>query len=66
MISVSITETVIVHVAVITIPSLFVFSPIIFAGTCVPEFSQLRVPDAHAISDLAMYNYKEVLLYLIQ
>ncbi|KAG8583283.1 hypothetical protein GDO81_008355 [Engystomops pustulosus] len=27
---------------------------------CVPEFSQLRVPDAHAISDLAMYNYKEV------
>lgn len=28
--------------------------------TCVPEFSQLRVPDAHAISDLAMYNYKEM------
>ncbi|KAG8583284.1 hypothetical protein GDO81_008355 [Engystomops pustulosus] len=27
---------------------------------CVPEFSQLRVPDAHAISDLAMYNYKEM------
>ncbi|XP_040285233.1 kynurenine 3-monooxygenase [Bufo bufo] len=27
---------------------------------CVPEFSQIRVPDAHAISDLAMYNYKEM------
>ncbi|KAM5164510.1 kynurenine 3-monooxygenase [Mantella aurantiaca] len=27
---------------------------------CVPEFSRLRVPDAHAISDLAMYNYKEM------
>ncbi|XP_069090608.1 kynurenine 3-monooxygenase isoform X2 [Pleurodeles waltl] len=26
---------------------------------CLPEFSRLRVPDAHAISDLAMYNYKE-------
>ncbi|MEE6510022.1 hypothetical protein FKM82_029029, partial [Ascaphus truei] len=29
-------------------------------GICVPEFSRLRVIDAHAISDLAMYNYKEV------
>ncbi|KAM8952943.1 kynurenine 3-monooxygenase [Pelodytes ibericus] len=27
---------------------------------CLPEFSRLRVPDAHAISDLAMYNYKEM------
>ncbi|XP_053567128.1 kynurenine 3-monooxygenase [Bombina bombina] len=27
---------------------------------CLPEFSKLRVPDAHAISDLAMYNYKEM------
>ncbi|XP_072265191.1 kynurenine 3-monooxygenase [Pyxicephalus adspersus] len=27
---------------------------------CVPKFSRLRVPDAHAISDLAMYNYKEM------
>lgn len=27
---------------------------------CIPEFSRLRVPDAHAISDLAMYNYKEM------
>ncbi|KAM4677544.1 kynurenine 3-monooxygenase [Discoglossus pictus] len=28
--------------------------------TCLPEFSKHRVPDAHAISDLAMYNYKEM------
>ncbi|XP_075720467.1 kynurenine 3-monooxygenase isoform X2 [Rhinoderma darwinii] len=28
--------------------------------TCTHEFSRLRVPDAHAISDLAMYNYKEM------
>ncbi|XP_069463749.1 kynurenine 3-monooxygenase isoform X2 [Ambystoma mexicanum] len=27
---------------------------------CLPEFSRIRVPDAHAISDLAMYNYKEM------
>uniref|UniRef100_A0A8C5MTQ3 Kynurenine 3-monooxygenase n=1 Tax=Leptobrachium leishanense TaxID=445787 RepID=A0A8C5MTQ3_9ANUR len=27
---------------------------------CLPEFSRLRVPDAHAISDLAMYNYREM------
>ncbi|XP_030052278.1 kynurenine 3-monooxygenase isoform X1 [Microcaecilia unicolor] len=27
---------------------------------CLLEFSRLRVPDAHAISDLAMYNYKEM------
>lgn len=29
-------------------------------GACLPEFSRLRVPDDHAISDLAMYNYVEV------
>lgn len=29
-------------------------------GTCLLEFSRLRVPDDHAISDLAMYNYIEV------
>lgn len=29
-------------------------------GACLPEFSRLRVPDDHAISDLAMYNYIEV------
>lgn len=29
-------------------------------GVCLPEFSRLRVPDDHAISDLAMYNYVEV------
>ncbi|XP_054850561.1 kynurenine 3-monooxygenase isoform X2 [Eublepharis macularius] len=27
---------------------------------CLPEFSKLRVPDDHAISDLAMYNYIEM------
>ncbi|XP_072123133.1 kynurenine 3-monooxygenase isoform X2 [Mobula birostris] len=27
---------------------------------CLPEFSRLRVPDDHAISDLAMYNYVEM------
>ncbi|KFZ56238.1 Kynurenine 3-monooxygenase, partial [Podiceps cristatus] len=29
-------------------------------GTCLSEFSRLRVPDDHAISDLAMYNYIEM------
>uniref|UniRef100_A0A8C9EJH0 Kynurenine 3-monooxygenase n=1 Tax=Pavo cristatus TaxID=9049 RepID=A0A8C9EJH0_PAVCR len=29
-------------------------------GACLPEFSRLRVPDDHAISDLAMYNYTEM------
>ncbi|XP_053143297.1 kynurenine 3-monooxygenase isoform X2 [Hemicordylus capensis] len=29
-------------------------------GICLPEFSRLRVPDDHAISDLAMYNYIEM------
>lgn len=29
-------------------------------GACLPEFTRLRVPDDHAISDLAMYNYIEV------
>ncbi|XP_014344354.1 kynurenine 3-monooxygenase [Latimeria chalumnae] len=27
---------------------------------CLPEFSKLRVPDDHAIADLAMYNYIEM------
>uniref|UniRef100_UPI00398ECD0F kynurenine 3-monooxygenase n=1 Tax=Pristiophorus japonicus TaxID=55135 RepID=UPI00398ECD0F len=27
---------------------------------CLPEFSRLRVPDDHAIADLAMYNYVEM------
>ncbi|XP_072851487.1 kynurenine 3-monooxygenase isoform X3 [Pogona vitticeps] len=27
---------------------------------CLPEFSRLRVPDDHAISDLSMYNYTEM------
>lgn len=29
-------------------------------GMCLPEFSRLRIPDDHAISDLSMYNYIEV------
>ncbi|KAJ6665370.1 hypothetical protein lerEdw1_004419 [Lerista edwardsae] len=29
-------------------------------SVCLPEFSRLRVPDDHAISDLAMYNYVEM------
>ncbi|XP_043913970.1 kynurenine 3-monooxygenase [Protopterus annectens] len=29
-------------------------------GTCLPEFSRLRVPDDQAIVDLAMYNYVEM------
>ncbi|XP_026563427.1 kynurenine 3-monooxygenase isoform X1 [Pseudonaja textilis] len=29
-------------------------------GVCLPMFSKLRVPDDHAISDLAMYNYIEM------
>lgn len=33
---------------------------LLLPGTCLPEFSRLRVPDDHAISDLAMYNYVEV------
>lgn len=32
----------------------------LLSGACLPEFSRLRVPDDHAISDLAMYNYVEV------
>ncbi|XP_077024573.1 kynurenine 3-monooxygenase isoform X2 [Tamandua tetradactyla] len=27
---------------------------------CLPEFSRFRIPDAHAISDLSIYNYTEV------
>ncbi|XP_007481618.1 kynurenine 3-monooxygenase isoform X1 [Monodelphis domestica] len=27
---------------------------------CLPEFSRLRIPDDHAISDLSMYNYIEM------
>lgn len=28
-----------------------------------PEYTRVRVPDDHAIADLAMYNYVEVLLF---
>ncbi|XP_054028508.1 kynurenine 3-monooxygenase [Dryobates pubescens] len=34
-------------------------------GDCLPEFSRLRVPDDHAISDLAMYNYVEVRVMVV-
>ncbi|XP_023422725.1 kynurenine 3-monooxygenase isoform X4 [Cavia porcellus] len=27
---------------------------------CLPEFSRVRIPDAHAISDLSIYNYMEM------
>lgn len=27
---------------------------------CLPEFSRVRIPDVHAISDLSMYNYMEM------
>ncbi|KAM5237694.1 kynurenine 3-monooxygenase [Ctenodactylus gundi] len=29
-------------------------------STCLPEFSRVRIPDDHAISDLSMYNYMEM------
>lgn len=37
------------------------------SGAVLPEYTRVRVPDDHAIADLAMYNYVEVLhtpLYL--
>lgn len=30
------------------------------AGAALPEYTRVRVPDDHAIADLAMYNYIEV------
>lgn len=34
-------------------------------GAVLPEYSRVRVPDDHAIADLAMYNYVEVMhIYL--
>ena len=36
------------------------------AGAVLPEYTRVRVPDDHAIADLAMYNYVEVMpIYLI-
>lgn len=31
------------------------------SGAVLPEYSRVRVPDDHAIADLAMYNYIEVI-----
>lgn len=33
-------------------------------GVVLPEYTRVRVPDDHAIADLAMYNYIEVLLFV--
>lgn len=30
-------------------------------GAVLPEYTRVRVPDDHAIADLAMYNYIEVI-----
>lgn len=30
-------------------------------GVVLPEYTRVRVPDDHAIADLAMYNYVEVI-----
>lgn len=32
-------------------------------GVVLPEYSRVRVPDDHAIADLAMYNYVEVIQF---
>lgn len=31
-------------------------------GAVLPEYTRVRVPDDHAIADLAMYNYIEVIM----
>lgn len=33
-------------------------------GAVLSEYTRVRVPDDHAIADLAMYNYIEVILIL--
>ena len=35
-------------------------SCLLSAGVVLPEYTRVRVPDDHAIADLAMYNYVEV------
>lgn len=37
------------------------FSCVLSAGVVLPEYTRVRVPDDHAIADLAMYNYIEVI-----
>lgn len=34
---------------------------VLSAGVVLPEYTRVRVPDDHAIADLAMYNYIEVM-----
>lgn len=34
------------------------------AAAVLPEYTRVRVPDDHAIADLAMYNYIEVIIFL--
>lgn len=36
------------------------FTAALCAGAVLLEYSRVRVPDDHAIADLAMYNYIEV------
>lgn len=38
-----------------------VFACVVSAGVVLPEYTRVRVPDDHAIADLAMYNYIEVM-----
>lgn len=38
-----------------------VFRVCIHSGAVLPEYTRVRVPDDHAIADLAMYNYIEVM-----
>lgn len=38
-------------------PPLYVLPP----GAVLPEYTRVRAPDDHAIADLAMYNYVEVI-----
>lgn len=37
---------------------------VFLTAAVLPEYSQVRVPDDHAIADLAMYNYIEVILFI--
>lgn len=36
---------------------------LVLSGAVLPEYTRVRVPDDHAIADLAMYNYVEVIEY---
>lgn len=38
----------------------------IHLGAVLPEYTRVRVPDDHAIADLAMYNYIEVMHIYLQ